>query len=367
VSALPAAPVLVTGGAGFIGSTLVRRLITDGHAVVNVDRLTYAGNIESLGAVAVSPRHVFEREDICDATALSRIFESWRPWAVVHLAAESHVDRSIDGPETFVETNVTGTFRLLQAARRHHAGLAGDDRDRFRFIHVSTDEVFGSLGDAGTFDTATPYAPHSPYAASKAASDHLARSWAATYGLPVIVTNCSNNYGPYQFPEKLIPLMILTALRGEPLPVYGDGSNVRDWLHVEDHVAGLVAVLQRGRPGDTYLFGGGAERRNLDVVRAVCTVLDVLKPDAAGPYERLITFVPDRPGHDYRYAVDATHARTALDWRPRHTFEEGLRATVAWYLKHHDWVARVQSGAYRQSRLGVLPADGRQPSPETVP
>jgi dTDP-glucose 4,6-dehydratase len=270
----------------------------------------------------------------------------------MHLAAESHVDRSIDGPDAFIRTNVLGTFQLLQAARRHWLALADAERDAFRFVHVSTDEVFGALGDDGRFNEETPYDPRSPYSASKASSDHIARAWQHTYGLPVIVTNCSNNYGPYQFPEKLIPLMVLTALRGGALPVYGDGSNVRDWIYVDDHVEGLVAALERGAPGDTYLLGGDAERRNIDVVRAICGVLDELQP-AGAPHERLITFVKDRPGHDYRYAIDARVAKAKLGWRPRHTFEQGLRETVAWYLDNAEWRERVQSGAYRGERLGL--------------
>jgi dTDP-glucose 4,6-dehydratase len=346
-------PILVTGGAGFIGSAVVRRLAAAGEAVVNVDSLTYAGNVDSL-AEAARPNHYFERTDITDAHALARVFARHRPRAVLHLAAESHVDRSIDAPDAFIQTNLVGTFHLLQAARRHYESLPREQRATFRFIHVSTDEVFGSLGEAGAFEEATPYAPRSPYSASKAGSDHLARAWAHTFGLPVVVTNCSNNYGPYQFPEKLIPLMILSALRHEPLPVYGDGSNVRDWIFVEDHVDGLLAALERGANGATYLFGGGAERRNIDVVRTLCTLLDELAPDARGSYARLITFVPDRPGHDFRYAIDATRTSAALGWSPRHSFESGLRETVAWYLTHREWVERVQSGAYRGERLGLL-------------
>jgi dTDP-glucose 4,6-dehydratase len=355
------APVLVTGGAGFIGSALVRRLIAAGEAVVNVDSLTYAGNVESLGEAASHPNHAFVRASIADGDALRATFEAHRPRAVLHLAAESHVDRSIDGPDAFIETNVVGTFRLLQAARRHLQSLEGDARAAFRFVHVSTDEVFGSLdeGDA-RFGEATAYDPRSPYSASKAGSDHLARAWRHTYGLPVIVTNCSNNYGPYQFPEKLIPLMIQAALRGAPLPVYGDGGNVRDWIHVDDHVDGLVMVLERGEPGATYLFGGDAERRNIDVVRAICGILDELRPAPAGPYERLITFVEDRPGHDRRNAIDVSSAHR-LGWRPRHTFEEGLRRTVEWYLANEAWCGRVQSGAYRGQRLGLGLDDRLQP------
>jgi dTDP-glucose 4,6-dehydratase len=347
-------PILVTGGAGFIGSALVRRLVRAGADVVNVDALTYAGNLDSLADAVHAANHHFEQVDIRHAPAVHALFDCYRPGAVVHLAAESHVDRSIDGPDAFIETNVGGTLHMLQAARRHHTTLAGDARAAFRFVHVSTDEVFGSLDDdAGRFDEATPYAPRSPYSASKAGADHLARAWAHTYALPVIVTNCSNNYGPYQFPEKLIPLVIRTALRGGALPLYGDGSNVRDWLFVEDHVDALLAVLQRGRPGATYLFGGDAERRNVELVRAVCALLDELRPDPAGPYARLIRFVRDRPGHDYRYAIDCARSRAALGWSPRHSLEAGLRRTVEWYLEHGDWCERVESGAYRGERLGL--------------
>jgi dTDP-glucose 4,6-dehydratase len=337
--------ILVTGGAGFIGSALVRRLVAAGADVVNVDALTYAGNADSLAEALSAPNHHLEHADIRDADALRRIFHRYHPRAVLHLAAESHVDRSIDGPDAFVQTNVVGTMNLLQAARR-----GGVDR----FIHVSTDEVFGSLEDDDTkFVETTSYDPRSPYSASKAASDHLARAWHHTYGLPVIVTNCSNNYGPYQFPEKLVPLVILAALRGDALPVYGDGSNVRDWIYVEDHVDGLLAALERGEPGSTYLFGGDAERRNIDVVRTICRLLDEQRPDSAGPYDRLITFVEDRPGHDRRYAIDSTAARERLGWSPRHGFEDGLQATVRWYLENAGWWTRVQSGAYRGERLGL--------------
>ena len=346
-------PVLVTGGAGFIGSAVVRRLVHAGEQVVTVDKLTYAGNLDSLADAAAAPNHLFEQVDIADADALARVFTQHRPRAVMHLAAESHVDRSIDAPDAFIRTNVVGTYSLLQAARRHFESLDGDARARFRVLHISTDEVFGSLEEDGKFDDATPYDPRSPYSASKAASDHLARAWQHTYGLPVIVTNCSNNYGPYQFPEKLIPLMILSALRASPLPVYGDGSNVRDWIYVDDHVDGLIAALQRGEPGETYLFGGETERRNIDVVRTICALLDELRPDPNGSYERLITFVRDRPGHDYRYAIDSSSTRTRLGWSPAHTFEAGIRETVEWYLTHREWVERVQSGAYRGERLGL--------------
>jgi dTDP-glucose 4,6-dehydratase len=346
-------PILVTGGAGFIGSALVRRLVGGGRRVVVVDKLTYAGNLDSLASVARHPGFAFERADICDADAVDAILRRHEPGAIMHLAAESHVDRSIDGPADFVRTNVLGTFTLLDAARRHRDRLAGGDADRFRFLHVSTDEVFGSLGDAGRFDEATPYDPRSPYSATKAGSDHLVRAWHHTYGLPILLTNCSNNYGPYQFPEKLFPLMILNALGGRPLPVYGRGENVRDWLFVEDHVDGLIAVLDRGREGGTYLFGGDAERRNIDVVESICRTVDELAPEPGLDRTSLIEFVTDRPGHDFRYAIDASHARSALDWAPRHDFDEGLRATVAWYIAHRDWCERVQSGEYRRERLGL--------------
>jgi dTDP-glucose 4,6-dehydratase len=344
---------LVTGGAGFIGSALVRQLIEETeHRVANVDCLTYAGNLESLGDAREHPRHAFHRADICDAPALRAVFEQHEPDAVVHLAAESHVDRSIDGPAAFVTTNVVGTFTVLQEALRYWRALSPARRQSFRLVHVSTDEVFGSLGDSGRFTEATPYAPSSPYSASKAGSDHLARAWHRTYGLPVIVTNCSNNYGPCQFPEKLIPLTIFKALAGESLPVYGRGENVRDWLFVDDHARALRSVVADGRPGDTYNIGGDSERRNIDVVRSVCAVLDEVRPDPAGPRERLITFTTDRPGHDFRYAIDASKVRRELGWSPRETFDSGIGKTVAWYLANAGWTERVMSGAYRGERLG---------------
>ena len=346
-------PILVTGGAGFIGSALVRRLARAGEPIVTVDALTNAAGLASLESVLALPNHQFERVDIRVDAALRGVFERHRPRAVLHLAAESHVDRSIDGPETFVQTNLIGTFHVLQAARRHFATLEAAEKDAFRFLHVSTDEVFGSLGDEGRFDAHTPYDPRSPYAATKAGSDHLARAWEHTYGLPVIVTNCSNNYGPFQFPEKLIPHMILRALRREPLPVYGDGSNVRDWIFVEDHVDGLLAALERGEPGETYLFGGDAERRNLDVVRTICAIMDELRPDAQGPHARLIEMVEDRPGHDYRYAIDASRTSHTLGWSPRHDFDDGLAATVRWYLDNEDWYARAAAAGYDGRRLGL--------------
>jgi dTDP-glucose 4,6-dehydratase len=347
---------LVTGGAGFIGSALVRHLCAQPDAtVVTVDKLTYAGNLDSLAPVMHHSNHIFERVDICDPEALRRVFEQHRPDAVLHLAAESHVDRSIDGPGEFVETNVVGTFTLLQESRRHWGALRGEARDRFRFLHVSTDEVFGSLGSDGLFDETTPYDPSSPYSATKAASDHLARAWHRTYGLPVLVTNCSNNYGPYHFPEKLIPLTILNALAGEPLPVYGRGENVRDWLYVDDHARALHRVVSAGRVGETYLISGREERRNIDVVRQICALVDELAPLPDGrPHADLITFVSDRPGHDLRYAVDSSKLQRELGWTPLETFESGLRKTVRWYLDHRWWWERVRSGVYRGERLGLV-------------
>jgi dTDP-glucose 4,6-dehydratase len=347
--------ILITGGAGFIGSAVVRKLLAGSDAaVVTLDKLTYAGNLESLAGALDDPRHAFERVDICDAAEVRRVFEAHRPGAVLHLAAESHVDRSIDGPADFVRTNVLGTFTLLEEARRHWTGLPEAERAEFRFLHVSTDEVFGSLGESGHFDEETPYAPNSPYSASKAGSDHLVRAWHHTYGMPVLTTNCSNNYGPYQFPEKLIPLMILNALEGRPLPVYGRGENVRDWLYVDDHADALLAVLQRGRPGETYCIGGHNEQRNIDVVRMLCALLDELAPaPGIGPREALIRHVTDRPGHDQRYAIDASKIERELGWTPKESFETGLRKTVAWYLENRTWWERVRSGEYRGERLGL--------------
>ena len=346
-------PIFVTGGAGFIGSALVRRLAGSGRPVVVIDKLTYAGNLDSLRPAAVSPGFAFEQADICDASTLAALFEVHRPGAVVHLAAESHVDRSIDGPAAFVQTNLVGTFTLLDAARTYLSTASDDVSRGFRFVHVSTDEVFGSLGDQGRFNESTPYDPRSPYSASKAGSDHLARAWQHTYGLPVIVTNCSNNYGPYQFPEKLVPLMILNALEGKPLPVYGKGENVRDWLYVEDHVDALIAVLDQGSVGETYLVGGHGERRNIDVVRRICELVDEFAPPLGRPRTDLIEFVVDRPGHDFRYAIDPSNLTSALQWEPRHSFDRGMRMTVEWYLGNRDWCERVQSGAYRRERLGL--------------
>mgnify|MGYP001359693703 CR=1 FL=1 len=341
--------ILVTGGAGFIGSALIRQLVRETDVtVVNVDALTYAANPDSLQDALHHPRHRLEAIDIRDAPALREVFQCHRPHAVVHLAAESHVDRSIAGPAAFVETNVVGTSTLLEVTRAYWQGLEGAQRNSFRFHHVSTDEVFGSLGADGAFDETSQYRPNSPYAASKAASDHLVRAWHRTYGLPVVTTNCSNNYGPCQFPEKLIPLVILNALAAEPLPVYGDGQQVRDWLYVEDHARALRTVLARGQVGATYCIGGQAERSNLDVVRGICSVLDRLRPDPAGPYARLIRHVTDRPGHDRRYAINPARVMGELGWRPLESFDSGLEKTVRWYLDNPQWVARVQSGAYRQ-------------------
>ena len=332
------ARIVVTGGAGFIGSALVRHLLAETQAsVVNLDALTYAANLASLPGADGDPRYVFEKADIRDAAALRRIFAAHRPTAVVNLAAETHVDRSIDAPAAFVDTNVAGTATLLAEATRHFGALDAGERERFRFVHVSTDEVFGSLGAEGRFDGRSPYRPNSPYSASKAASDHFVRAWRETYGLPTLITNCSNNFGPYQFPEKLIPLMILRALGGGELPVYGAGANIRDWLHVEDHARALALVLDRGRPGATYLVGARCERANLDVVRAICRLVDARAPSLGAPRDRLIRFVEDRPGHDLRYAIDPSLIESELGWRPVYDFESGLAATVDWYLANRDW------------------------------
>jgi dTDP-glucose 4,6-dehydratase len=341
--------LLVTGGAGFIGSNFVLDWIEQvGEPVVNLDALTYAGNLQNLASLEGDARHVFVKGDICDRALIDRLLAEHRPRAIVHFAAESHVDRSIHGPGAFIRTNVEGTFTLLEAARAHWSRLEGAEREAFRFHHVSTDEVYGSLGaDAPAFTETHPYEPNSPYSASKAASDHLVRAWHHTYGLPVLTTNCSNNYGPYHFPEKLIPLMIVNALAGKPLPVYGDGMNVRDWLYVRDHCSAIRTVLAQGRVGETYNVGGWNEKANIEIVRTVCALLDELKPDPAGSYSRLITYVKDRPGHDRRYAIDARKIERELGWRPAETFETGIRKTVQWYLANGDWVRAVQSGAYR--------------------
>jgi dTDP-glucose 4,6-dehydratase len=347
--------VLVTGGAGFIGSAVCRHFIRDlQHDVVVVDKMTYAGNLASLAPVASNPRFAFERHDICDAAAMAAIFAKYQPDGVVHLAAESHVDRSISGSDVFVKTNVLGTFTLLEAARAYLPSRRRGAAD-FRFVHVSTDEVYGSLGEDGLFTETTPYDPSSPYSATKAASDHLAKAWQRTYGLPVIVSNCSNNYGPYHFPEKLIPLIILNAMERKPLPVYGDGSNVRDWLYVEDHARALGIILGKGRPGETYNIGGRNERKNIDVVRQICSWMDRLRPVNA-PHHEQICFVTDRPGHDLRYAIDATKLETDLGWRANETFETGIEKTVRWYLENADWWQPLRDEVYGGERLGLVRA-----------
>lgn len=348
--------LLVTGGAGFIGSAVVRLAIARGHQVVNLDALTYAACLDNVASVADEPGYIFEKADICDADALARIFATHRPDAVMHLAAESHVDRSIDGPGAFVETNVTGTYTLLQAARRHWETQGRPAQ--FRFHHISTDEVYGSLGDEGQFTETTPYAPNSPYSASKAASDHLVRAWGETYGLPYVLTNCSNNYGPFHFPEKLIPVVILNALAGKEIPVYGQGVNVRDWLFVEDHADALLTVLERSENARCYNIGGENEARNIDLVRMICAILDRLKP-ASKPYDSLIRFVQDRPGHDLRYAIDAGRIREELGWRPSVTLEEGLEKTVRWYLENESWWRALQARDGVGQRLGTAPSDSK--------
>jgi dTDP-glucose 4,6-dehydratase len=348
--------VLVTGGAGFIGSALVRHLVREaGAEVLNVDKLTYAGNLASLTAIENAPNYRFLKADICDRAKMAAAIESFRPDRIMHLAAESHVDRSINGAGAFVETNVMGTFSLLEAARHYWSELPAAEKQGFRFLHVSTDEVYGSLGEDGLFHELTPYDPSSPYSASKAASDHLAIAWQRTYGLPVVVSNCSNNYGPFHFPEKLIPLIILNALEGRPLPVYGAGANIRDWLYVEDHARALDLIAARGRPGEKYNVGGRNERRNIDVVRRICDLLDELRPKAR-PHADLIAFVADRPGHDARYAIDATKLETELGWKARENFDSGIRSTVRWYLENEWWWQPLRDGVYSGERLGVLSA-----------
>ncbi len=345
---------LVTGGAGFIGGNFVLRAVASGVKVVNLDALTYAGNLDTLASIQDNPLHIFAQGDIGDRELVARLLAEHQPDAVVNFAAESHVDRSIDGPGAFIQTNVVGTLGLLEATRDYWKGLEGDRREHFRFLHVSTDEVYGSLGDTGKFTETTPYAPNSPYSASKAASDHLVRAFHHTYGLPVLTTNCSNNYGPYHFPEKLIPLIIARALAGEPLPVYGDGKNVRDWLFVGDHCSAIRRVLEKGRVGETYNVGGNAEKQNLEVVHTVCALLDARVPrDDRQPRSNQITFVADRPGHDRRYAIDASKLRDELGWEPAYTFEQGIAETVDWYLSHQDWVKRVLDGSYRLERIGT--------------
>jgi dTDP-glucose 4,6-dehydratase len=342
--------LLVTGGAGFIGSAVVRQAIADGHEVVNLDKLTYAASLTNVASVCDHPAYRFERLDICDRAALDRVFAAHRPDMVMHLAAESHVDRSIDAPGVFIETNVAGTYTLLEAARAYWQGQGKPDG--FRFHHISTDEVYGTLGVEGLFSEDTSYAPNSPYSASKAASDHLVRAWGETFGLPVLVTNCSNNYGPYHFPEKLIPLVILNALAGREIPVYGQGLNIRDWLFVEDHARALLLVLTTGAVGETYNIGGNAEARNIDLVQKLCTILDERRPEGA-PYADLINFVADRPGHDLRYAIDASKIRRELGWQPSVTLDEGLRATVDWYLANAPWWQDIQARGHNQERLGL--------------
>ena len=344
---------LVTGGAGFIGGNFVLEAVARGIRVVNLDALTYAGNLDTLSALDGNPNHVFVHGDIGDGALVARLLAEHRPSAIVNFAAESHVDRSIDGPAAFVRTNVVGTLALLEAARDYWRGLEGEARDGFRFLHVSTDEVYGSLGDTGKFTETTPFAPNSPYSASKAASDHLVRAFHHTYGLPVLTTNCSNNYGPFQFPEKLVPLIIQKAVAGDPLPVYGDGRNVRDWLFVTDHCAAIRRVLEAGRVGETYNVGGDAERENIHVVKTICALLDARRPRADGlPRESQITYVKDRPGHDRRYAIDAGKIQSELGWQPTVSFEQGIAATVDWYLANGGWVSRVLDGSYRLERIG---------------
>ncbi|ANC42666.1 dTDP-glucose 4,6-dehydratase [Hafnia alvei] len=350
--------ILVTGGAGFIGSAVVRHIIADtNNSVVVVDKLTYAGNLESLTPVADNERYSFEQVDICNRNELDRVFAQYQPDYVMHLAAESHVDRSIDGPADFIETNIVGTYTMLEAARQYWNGLDASRKDAFRFHHISTDEVYGDLhGTDDFFTETTPYAPSSPYSASKASSDHLVRAWLRTYGFPTIVTNCSNNYGPYHFPEKLIPLIILNALAGKPLPVYGNGAQIRDWLYVEDHARALYLVVTEGAIGETYNIGGHNERKNIDVVKTVCALLEELvpsKPEGVEHYADLITYVTDRPGHDMRYAIDAAKIERELGWRPQETFESGIRKTVQWYLANESWWKRVQDGSYAGERLGL--------------
>jgi len=347
--------LLVTGGAGFIGSALIRLLIKEHDTtVINVDKLTYAGNLESLNEVADNPRYHFIQADICDADNIASILLQHQPDMVMHLAAESHVDRSIEGPSEFIQTNIIGTYTLLQQTLNYWQQQDDASRARFRFHHISTDEVFGSLGDTGYFSETTPYQPSSPYSASKASSDHLVNAWHHTYGLPIVMSNCSNNYGPYQFPEKLIPLMILKAMKGEALPVYGNGANVRDWLYVDDHVRALLKILLEGRAGESYNVGGNNEKTNLEVVQGVCSLLDELLPESSHcPHYSLVNFVEDRPGHDLRYAIDASKIADELDWQPQEDFESGLRKTVEWYLNNTDWWQHVLDGSYRGERLGL--------------
>ncbi len=348
--------ILVTGGAGFIGSAVIRHIIhnTDDE-VLNIDKLTYAGNLESLEHIDQSPRYEFQQIDICDKEALEKAFNHFQPNLVMHLAAESHVDRSIDGPAEFINTNIVGTYHLLEVARQYWQNLEEMSKQQFKFHHISTDEVYGDLeGTTDLFTETTPYAPSSPYSASKASSDHLVRAWHRTYGFPILVTNCSNNYGPYHFPEKLIPLVILNALDGKPLPIYGKGNQIRDWLYVEDHARALYKVVTEGKVGETYNIGGHNEKQNIEVVKTICHILDELKPQENGqPYESLITFVKDRPGHDLRYAIDASKIANELNWTPTETFDSGIRKTVEWYLNNMEWCSRVQDGSYQRERLGA--------------
>ncbi len=347
--------VIVTGGAGFIGSAVIRQYIKDTkHEVINLDALTYAGNLESLAEVDENSRYTFEHVNICDAKELQRVFEQHQPDAIMHLAAESHVDRSIDGPAAFIQTNIVGTYNLLDAAKKYWDGLTGQNKDNFRFHHVSTDEVYGDLDETGYFTEETSYEPSSPYSASKASSDHLVRAWFRTYGFPVVVTNCSNNYGGYQFPEKLIPLVTLNALEGKALPVYGKGNQVRDWLHVDDHARALRLVLEKGKNGETYNIGGHNEKTNLEVVKTICGLLDKLVPESPHiPHESLITYVADRPGHDLRYAIDADKIAEELGWMPEETFASGIEKTIHWYLENPAWCQHVQDGSYQRERLGT--------------
>jgi dTDP-glucose 4,6-dehydratase len=346
--------IFVTGGAGFIGSAMVRHLLRDKHAsVVNIDKLTYSANLDSLLGADRSPDYTFEQQCICDGPGLRKLFEKYEPDAVINLAAESHVDRSIDGPNEFIQTNIIGTFTLLQETLRHWRALSSEGRMHFRFLHVSTDEVFGSLGEEGFFTETTRYSPNSPYSASKAASDHLVRAWRETYGLPTIVSNCSNNYGPFQFPEKLIPHMIIKGMASDSMPVYGDGKNIRDWVYVEDHVSALSHILERGRIGDTYNVGSRNERSNLQVVETICDLLDRLAPDPQGPHRRLITFVVDRPGHDRRYAIDASKLERELGWRAKEDFENGIEKTVQWYIEQKPWWKAILERGYTAERAGL--------------
>ncbi|MBU2510555.1 dTDP-glucose 4,6-dehydratase [bacterium] len=346
---------IVTGGAGFIGSNFIHYLLNKDTNVqiLNLDKLTYAGNLDSLRSVANHVRYSFRQGDICDVGFIKDLLANFKPSAIVHFAAESHVDRSIDGPDEFINTNIFGTYNLLKQSRDYWGDLSAPEKQDFRFLHVSTDEVFGSLGKTGSFTEETPYAPNSPYSASKASSDHLVRAWFHTYGFPVLTTNCSNNYGPYQFPEKLIPVIIFSALEGNPIPVYGDGSNIRDWLYVKDHCKAIHRVIQKGRPGETYNIGGNNEKTNLEVVTTICELLDEIRPKAEGSYKSQITYVTDRPGHDKRYAIDSGKIQQELGWKPEESFESGIRKTVQWYLDNTKWVNNILSGGYRLERVGL--------------